>query len=173
MRRSLLLAFITSCVFLMTGTAVFPKIIPWYFSPFLATLFYKTSLKKAVWGSFAAGLITDLCCAQFFFGLFSLCHVVTCFLLHGRRKDFFEDRAVPFSLYTALISSALSLTLLLFSTGKENSLPLTPFLFLSECVIMPFVDAVYAFLGFTVPAFVYGYLRKHLFARQILQEEEE
>lgn len=160
-----------ACLFLWIGTALFPHFRVWPFAPFLAVLFHRTSFLAALWSSFFCGLSMDLLSSQFSFGLLALSHCITTLFLYGQKRHFFEDKPIAFSLYSALISAFLSLFLILLSSLSDKQIPLTPSLFFSDLLIMPFLDAFYAFLWFTVPSALYVYIRRYITLQRISNEE--
>lgn len=158
-------------LFLWTGTALFPYFRVWPFAPFLAILFHRTTFIQALWGSFFCGLSMDLTSSQFPFGLLALSHSITTLFLYSQKKHFFEDKIIAFSLYSALISLFLSSSLILFSSLSEKQIPLTPSLFFSDLLVMPFLDAFYALLWFTVPSTLYGYIRRYVVLKKLSNED--
>ncbi len=172
MRKPLWIFLSLSCLFLWVGTAFFPHFRVWPFAPFLAILFHRTTFIQALWASFFCGLAMDLTSSQFSFGLLALSHSTVTLFLYNQKKHFFEDKLIAFSLYSALISIFLSFTLILFSSLSEKQIPLTPSLFFSDLLVMPFLDASYAFIWFTIPSTLYGYIRRYIVLRKLSTEDD-
>lgn len=160
-----------ACIFLWVGTAFFPHFRVWPFAPFLAVLFHRTTFLSALWSSFLCGLCMDLLSTQFPFGLLALSHATTTLFLYGQKRHFFEDKPIAFSIYSAFISAFLSFFLILFSSFSEKQVPLTPSLFFSDLLIMPFLDAFYAFIWFTVPCALYTYAKRYIKQRKLASED--
>ncbi len=157
---SLWIPFFLALFFALLGTAFFSEIRIWAFAPFLAILYHRVSLSKALWISFSCGLLIDCLSSQFYFGLFSLNHTLASLLLYKQKNNFFEDKTIAFALNTTLIALFLSFFLLLFSCWScaiTCSLPLI----LSDLILMPFLDGLYALIWFTCPISLVLYLKKH------------
>ncbi len=171
-RLPIWMSFTWSCVFaLIVNTSFFPSIKLWSFAPFLVIQFYQVNFTKALWLSFFAGLVVDVFSSQFPFGMMALTHTATTFLLYGQRKHFFEDKTFAFFLYTALVSSFLSLFTIVFSAISSKQITVTLPLLISDLLIMPFSDALYGLVAFTLPSNAYFVFKKVILKRH-LQEEE-
>ena len=141
-------------------TLLAPQILPWahllYFAPLLVTLFYQRSLAACLWWAVCCGLLVDLLSSDGRLGLYALNYSGTALLLYGQRRNFFADSLSTLPLMTfffAAISSLFEIILvrllhtspLLSSTGAATHL-----------LLMPALDACYAFLLFTLPALLFG-----------------
>ena len=170
-RISLWIPFFLALSFLLIGTALFPEIRIWAFSPFLAIAYHRLSFPKSLWLSFFCGLLLDCLSSQFRFGLFSLNFVfVSCFL-YFQKKHFFEDKLLSLSLYSILISFLLSFFLILFAC-LSHEISLNPSLIFSELIVMPFSEGIYAFFWFTCPISLIVYFKKHGLRHLLPQEED-
>ncbi len=166
------ISFTWSVIFaLIIETSLFPGIKLWPFAPFLVLQFYRVTFVRALWLSFFAGLILDLFSSQFPFGVLAFIHTLTTLLLYNQRKHFFEDKVIAFSLYTALVSSFLSLLLILSSPFLGKQVPITIPLLISDLLLMPFSDAIYALLGFTLPSHLYFLVKKTILQKYFTQDE--
>ena len=152
--------FLLALTYLFLGTALFPQFRIWPFAPFLTLLFYRVPFKKALWLSFAAGLLMDIFSSQFKFGTFALNHVLVTALLYGQKQHFFEDKVVAFSFYTAIVSCCLSFSLLIISSISQKQIIITFPVLLSDLVFMPFLDALYTFVWFICPSSLYQLKKK-------------
>ncbi len=167
---SLWIPFLLALLFTLMGTAFFPEIRIWTFAPFFAILYHRVSLSKALWISFFCGLLIDCLSSQFYFGLFSLNHVLATFFLYGQKKNFFEDKATAFTLHTILIAVFLSFFLMLFSCWSHEIAWSMPLIF-SDLILMPLIDGLYGALWFTCPLSVILYFKKHGLKHLIPQKE--
>lgn len=173
MKLSLWIYFTLAFFFLVMGTAFLPYLRFWAFAPFLAILFYRVNFTKALWISFLAGLLMDVFSSQFKFGLFALNHVIVSILLYGQKKHFFEDKTIAFSLYTALISCLLSAFLIILSSLSEKQILVSAPVILSDLFIMPFFDAIYAFIWFICPSSLYFFLKGYILKKRLSGKESE
>lgn len=109
-------------------------------------------LKNVLWTSLGVGLIIDLFSSSPLFGAHAFAYTLTTLLLYSQKKHFFPDSLSTIPILTYFFS-LLSSTLLLMSTLLMVSLPLTFSSFATDFVIFPFLDALYAFLVFTLLPF--------------------
>lgn len=161
---SLWIPFTLAICFAFLGTAFFPGIRIWVFSPFLAILYHRVSFAGSLWISFFCGLLLDCISSQFRFGLFALSHVLASFFLYSQKKHFFEDKWVALSLYSWLISFFLSSFLMLFAC-MGSSLKGSLQLIVSDLFFMPLLEGIYAFLWFTCPLSLIVYFKRHGFRK--------
>jgi hypothetical protein len=171
MKKPLWIFLSLACLFLFLGTAFFPHFRVWPFAPLMVILFHRTTFLQALWGSFFCGLAMGFTSSQFSFGILALSHATTTLFLYGQKRHFFEDKVSAFSIYSALISIFLSSTLILFSSLSEKQIPLTSSLFFSDLLVMPLLDALYAFLWFTLPTSLYGYIKRYLLRQKFSTED--
>lgn len=149
------LGFLIACVMALLEGALFPELRLLPFAPFLALAYYRLSFPSALWAALGTGLLFDLMTAEMRFGLYALNFLLVTTIFYHQKKHFFEDKSLAFSLYTALIS--LGSTLLLFPFHDlAFSLPSL----ISDLIIMPLIDGLYAFLWFTTPVKLYKYLNE-------------
>jgi hypothetical protein len=159
--KSLWIPFFFALAFALYGTALFPALKVWPFSPFLAYLFYKVPFSKALWISFLIGFILDLLSSQFRFGLLSLTHVLVTLFFYRQKKHFFEDKPFGICLYSALLSMGSSAFLLLFA-GWDHQISVSLPLIASDLILMPFVDGFYAFFWFIFPFSAFSFCRQRI-----------
>lgn len=131
------------------------------FAPFLTLTYYRLSLSKALWAAFGCGLIVDLLSSYHRFGITSLTFCLTSFILYRQKRHFFQDKPIAFSLFSAIVSSFLTLTKLGILSLTEAPIRLNFTSAISDLVVMPLGDGVFAFLWFTCPIWVYHYFQKH------------
>jgi hypothetical protein len=127
-----------------------------FFIPFLVIVLYQKPLMTCLWIAFACGLILDMLQTGIRFGLFGLNYVLCIALLYSKKHHFFGDRISTLPLMTfflAFLSITLQLVLLyIFQQGFSLSWGLLIY----ELGILPFEDAIYAFLFFVLPLWFFG-----------------
>ncbi len=156
----LIFSFSLALFFATCGTVFLPRVHLFAFSPFLALLYNNTSFIKSLWMASLCGLIIDLLSSEFRFGVHALNYCLTTLLLYKQKKHFIEDKALALSLFTVIISIVSTpLQFFLISTFGR-ALPLSGKLILTDLMIMPVADAVYAFLWFTCPLKLYAHIKK-------------
>lgn len=129
----------------------FPKLHLLYFSPYLVRSFYQSNRIGVLWRSIGCGIVLDFLSSSSLFGITSLNYALVSCILYGQTRNFFEDKLFTLPLMTFLfsaLSTALSALLALFFA---QGFPLKGFWILSDCVIMPGADALYAFFLFLLP----------------------
>ena len=152
--------FSLAVIALWFGGAFFPSIRLAPFAPFLVICFYRTPFRKCLTLAFASGLLIDLLSTQFRFGLFGVIHLLTAALLYGQKKHFFEDKPLPFCLYSALTSAFLSGLSLLAAKFSSMEMAISFPVLLSDLIFMPLIDGLYAFLWFICPVALYSLVKK-------------
>ena len=127
------------------------------FAPFLAFLLTKHEFSKALWLSAFAGLTIDLYTTALPLGAHTLLYTLTVSLLYFYRHLFFFDKKGALALLTALVSmTATLLEIFLFSFFNEE-VRIGPLGLVTNVVVMPLVDALYALLFFWLPMEAYNF----------------
>jgi len=167
MKKPLWLVLLLTTLFLWYGTALFPFVHVWPFAPFLATVFHRVPFISALWISSFIGLAMDLTSSEYPFAVFSISHVVCTVFLYSQKRHFFEDKPIGFCLFSALISTFLSLILIFFSFFFSTKIPLTLASFFFDLVLMPPIDALYALIWVLTPTTLYGYIRRYVIIKKL------
>ncbi len=152
--------FLLSLGVMLFATVFFPSIRLSAFAPFLALVFMRSGFLPSLWVAAIAGLVMDLFSSQLRFGAFSLIYSLTALLTYHQKRLFFADKPQALSLYTALISAVLSLLELFFLTSVDPRFPLNFRVITTDVLGMSLLDAVYAFLCFTLPMKIYNHLKR-------------
>jgi len=147
-------------------TSFFP-ILP--FSPYLAILYRRSEWIKALWIATLCGFILDLLSTSPF-GLHALQMLVVTICLY-RFRIYFVDKPIGLASYTALISLASTLFSRLSLIIYDSGLPFTFKGLITDFILMPLADALYAFLFFSCPLIFYQLLRKLYFHFLFLKKE--
>ncbi|MBI3236693.1 MAG: hypothetical protein HYZ48_03200 [Chlamydiales bacterium] len=146
---------------LLFGTALFPNLHLFAFSPFFAIVYNKRSLIASLWITALCGTFLDLISSELTFGLTPLYLVLTTCALYRAKKHFFEDKPLSLSLFTALISSVATLLHIATTTIFDRAIHTLSWKFaLIDLIIMPMIDAIYAFIWFYLPMRGYLHIRK-------------
>ncbi len=157
---SLFFPFSLALFIALFGTALFPHIKFTAFAPFLALLYNKKSFSSSLWISALCGLSLDLLSSERLLGLYALSYSLTTLLAFKQKRHFFEDKPLALSLFTLLISVISTLCQILLISIFDRSLPLSGKLFLTDIILMPMVDALYAFLWFSCPMMLYLHIQR-------------
>lgn len=167
--------FALATSFALVGSVFFPLIRLCPFCPFFAIAYHRLTLVKSLWLSLGCGLILDLLSSQMHFGTYSLAYFLTTTILYQQKRHFFEEKPSALCLFSAVISSVSSLVLLLIAYGFDKQITISLALFISEVVIMPVLDAAYAFIWFACPIKLYVYIQRveirQLFKRNKPEDE--
>src|SRR5579871_3135483 len=156
----LVLPFFLALFFAVSGNVFLPWLHLFAFSPFLALLYYKTNFVKSLWIASLCGLAMDLLSSEFRFGLHSLNYCLITLLLYQQKKHFVEDRSLALILFTFIISIVSTLVQFFLISIFGRALPFSAKLLITDLVIMPLADAVYAFIWFTCPMKLYIHIKK-------------
>ncbi len=133
------------------------------FAPYLSFIFIKHSLKKLLWQSFLCGLMMDFLQSSLPFGYTSLSYILTSLILYRQKWLFFHDKLTSLALFSSLFSFIHSISQILLFDLSKKTLAFSWKHVLSELIVMPLCDGLYAFIGFTVPYLIYSYIKKHGF----------
>lgn len=164
--------FSLALFFALYGSAFLSEIRLIAFAPFFAIAFHRISYVKSLWLCFFCGLIIDLFSSQQHFGIYAVCYALTSCICYNQKKHFFEEKSLALSLFAGLISSISSLALILLTILFDRQFPITTEILVSEIVITPILDAVYAFVWFTVPMKMYAYISSGKW-KKFLEKTEE
>ena len=162
-----------SIVFAIYGSIFFTDIKLFAFAPFFAITFQRIRFIPSLWICLLSGLFMDTISSQEHFGAYAICYTVVGFVSYGQKRHFFEEKAIALSLYTLLISSIFSLSFMIITRFLGKGLALSPEFLFSELVFTPFLDALYAFIWFTVPMRAYLYIRSGKWKKHFKKAEEE
>jgi rod shape-determining protein MreD len=156
------LDFIFPCCLILT--LIIPSIFPTarllFFSPFLIVACYKQNLTYSLWIALGCGLIMDFFSSNLRLGIHSLNYCITLIMLYPQKKNFFADSVSTLPIMTFLFSSisTLIMAILLYSLEMKNVL--SWYWALTDLILMPVVDAIYAFGCYILPALLFGKPRR-------------
>lgn len=156
----LIFPFLLALAFAICGTAFLPhtRLLP--FSPFLAFLYNKTNFIKSLWIASLCGLVIDLLSTEFHFGIHAINYCLTTLLFYHQKRHFFEDKPLALSLFAGLISIVSTLLQFFLVCVFDHALPLSKKLLLTDLIVMPCADAIYAFLWFICPMKLFIHIKK-------------
>ena len=137
------------------------------FVPFLMICYIRKPLITSLYISFFIGLLLDLVSYDTPFGINSLCYPVIGLILHTQRSHFFDDKSFSLGLYTAIFSLLASIIEPLLLSMFENKQSLSWNMIFQNMFIMPFFDAVYAIIFFSLPIKAYSFINKFIRHRSL------
>ena len=141
------------------------------FAPFYAILNCRKNLTAALWISAGCGLIIDFLSAEPF-GVHTLIAIITTFFLY-RYRIYVVDKPVGLFSYTLVISFVLTLLNRILFFLHDPSFPLTLKGILTDFLVLPVADALYALLFFSYPLIVYNFLKKQWFRFHFLKKNSK
>jgi rod shape-determining protein MreD len=156
----LIFPFSIACFFALFESALFSSVKLFAFSPFLAFLYNRSNFQTSLWIASLCGLLIDLFSSEFRFGTHALGLCLTTLLLYRQKKHFFEDKPIALCLFALLIAATSSLLQLLLISIFDRALPFSMGLLATDLVLMPLVDASYAFVCFCCPMLLYLHIKK-------------
>ena len=154
--RRLDLIFIFSMVSLIATPALLPQWHLLFFAPFLVIASYQKSFSTCLWFAFFCGLFLDLLSSNIYLGLHACCFGLTIAILYPQRRHFFADSisTLPIlTFYFSLLSTLISA--ILFYCIESKNVFSWPWMW-TDVIVMPMIDAFYAFCCFILPALVIG-----------------
>ncbi|PCI92334.1 hypothetical protein COB11_07640 [Candidatus Aerophobetes bacterium] len=169
-KNKALIFFLVASFFALFSHALFPSLSILAYSPYLAFVFITKPLLKALWHSFFCGLIMD--CAQSYlpFGFCSIAYCIITVILYKQKWTIFEDNSFSLSIFAAsfsLLFSCMQVSVMYFI---KIPLKLSFSYFVKELLLMPFVDAIYAFVCFTSLFLIKTYIEKNRFPFFLLKK---
>jgi len=146
--------------FTLFNSALLPEVKLFSLVPLLVFFYNRFSFAKALWISALCGLGIDLLSSEFRLGLHALEYSLVTFALYHQKKHFFEEKPLAFSLFTILISVVATIVELCLIAVFDKPLPLSEKLLVTDLVILPLIDALYAFVCFSLPIRFYLHVKK-------------
>lgn len=156
----LLFPFSLSLLAALFATALFPTLPLCAFAPFLALLYQRRSFLFSLWIASACGLLIDLISAEMRLGIYAFNYAITTLLLYRQKKHFFEDKPLAISLYTAAISILSTLIQAGLFTLSGRKLIWSAKWVVTDLLLMPALDALYAALWICCPCLLYLTIRR-------------
>lgn len=168
-RYRLVGSFFVSFLLLLFLPIFFPSIRLTYFAPYLVIVCYRHSLLVSLWHALLCGVVFDTISSTYFFGMTSLQYCLTLTILYGQTRHFFEDKISTLPLMSALFAFISTLFQgALFNFFGQGELFSWKWLG-TDLLIMPFLDACYAYLVFSLPFKISQGLFKVIFRRKIIE----
>lgn len=136
--------------------SVSPKLRILFFAPFLILAIYQHSLTVCLWLAFFCGVILDLLSSSSRLGIEAIAFCLSILILHSQRRNFFADSFSTLPMMTflfSLLSTAIG-AVLLYAIEMHNIISFR--WMLTDLLIMPTIDALYAFFLFIFPAMLFG-----------------
>jgi len=144
----ILLSLTLSLLALIAGQVFFPGFPVLVFAPFCILIIRTKSQGFSLWAATLVGLLYDILSVSAYFGLYSLCYVLTALLVSLFCPRFLKS-SLP--LHTMAFSAVYALVhLALFQSFWG------PLAFASSLLIMPLVDGLYAFFWHSLPLLLYN-----------------
>ena len=149
-----------ACFFALFGSALLPQVKLLAFSPFLALSYHRLSFLGSLWVASLCGLFIDLFASDLRLGIHALSLCLVTLVLYQQKRHFFEDKPLAICLFTGLISWLATLIQWILIPLCGRSFALSKGLLLTDLLIMPLCDALYAFLCFCCPLMLYSHIKK-------------
>ncbi|MBN4066631.1 mreD [Simkania negevensis] len=149
--KPIVYSFFLSFILTLSLPVLWPSLHLAYFSPFFAVAYYRRSFLWCLLLSLIAGALLDLFSSTGPLGMHALNFCLTTALIYHKKRFFYQDALTTIPIITTLISAVSTLLHLSLLSFFGEQLPITKTLLLTDIVIMPLVDGVYAFLLFTLP----------------------
>lgn len=146
-------SFLLALIGAIVGPIVCPRFLLTYFAPFLVLLYYRRPLSNCLWSSLGCGLLIDLVSTHDRLGIHALAYCLATALLYRQKQHFFQDSLSTLPLMTLFFSFFSSLFSVVLINSVSQGFPLTGQWLAIDMLLMPVVDAIYAAVGFTLPAY--------------------
>lgn len=153
-KSRVLLAFLFALIPALVMPIVLPQVSLIFFAPFLCLTCYKRPLRTCLWYALGCGLIIDLLAPGLHLGVYAGNYLVSTLAVYQLRSRFFEDRPTTLPVITylfALVSTFLQVSLL---KGMGVPYILSSFWWLTDVLLLPIADALYALAWFALPVYL-------------------
>lgn len=150
----------TVCALISTPLFSFPLLA---YAPYLMWVLMHKSLKEVLWHSLLCGAIIDMLQSTCAFGTSSLCYVLVALVLYRYKWWFFNDKLGSLSLFSLLFSILFSFLQWISLNVQTHTLQLSWYALMSDFILMPICDSLYAFICFTAPLIIYEQIKKRGF----------
>jgi rod shape-determining protein MreD len=157
----LILAFILASVIAIFRTIFFPNLQIIAFAPFLALFFLNNNFLTSLWISIFAGIIMDLLSTATF-GIHALNYCLAATVVF-RYKRFFSDSSINLTIYTIILSLAISVIEIVLNAFLYRSINLSFLWIITDIFLMPILDGIYALIFFAVPLKINKIIQYSLF----------
>lgn len=158
--KNLSKSFLLGIILTIAMPVIEPSIKLTFFSPFLIIACYQKPLKTCLWLAFWCGLFIDLLSDYSRIGLYASDYCLTLVLLYPQRRHFFSDSlsTLPIMAFIFSLLSAFIMAVVLYGVEMKSvfSWPWT----IHNLLIIPCLDAAYAFLFFILPPLLFGKKRR-------------
>lgn len=142
------LLFIFSLLTMLTMPVFLPQLHLLAFSPFLALLCHHKPYFPSLCIAAGCGLIVDLLSSEARLGIYALSLCGATALLYPQKHHFFQDKPMALALFTALMSAITTLILMSVIAMFSRHVTISWQWFLVDVIVMPFIDALYAYFIF-------------------------
>lgn len=152
--KNLILPFLYTLFLALSLPTLLPQLHIFYFAPLIVISFYHIPKLSALRVALLCGWIVDLLSASTPFGFYALVYTIVAFLLYPMRLYFFEDSLSTWPIMTALFSVGVAIVSVCVAWILGEGIALSWGWFRADLFGMPLVDAAYAFVAFTLPAWL-------------------
>jgi len=160
-KNNLKFTFIAALIPTLLFPALFPAFRIQFMIPFLITLYYQRSYIDCLWGSLLCGLIMDLLSQNHRLGLYGMIFCMTTMILYRQRRNFFADTVTTLPIMTFFFSVTSTIIHGLLISTFDSKLNLSAAWFFTDLILYPLFDALYAFVFFVLPYWIFGKSRRN------------
>lgn len=140
------MAFVVACLATLIAPIFFPSLRLFFFAPYIASMIQKKELPYCLWVAFSCGLFLDVISSESRFGLVALDFTLATLLSYQLKGFIFRDHFSTFPLLTfGFASASACLQAFIEALFDHVNIFSWPW-FLSDILIMPFLDALFALL---------------------------
>lgn len=147
-------SYLAALIPLLYAPLLFGKFNIMTSAPLLFYILYKRGLSKALFHAFILGILQDLLASQTPMGFWTFNMVLTLFVLQRLKNLFFIEKIFTLPLLTLFFSCFSSLTYFLLFHTFCSKIHLSLKWVLTDLVVLPVGDALYALIAFSVPYYV-------------------
>lgn len=142
------------------GPVFFPGARLSFLIPSLVVLFYQRRLSFCLWAAFGLGLLLDTLSSSPSLELHVISFCTATALIYPQKRHFFADNISTLPILTFITSVTITLTQVAIAYIFQSKMIMGVDWVVTNLVLMPFFDSIYAFLLFQIPYLLIGKPRR-------------
>ena len=146
----------------LTMPLLYPALHVLFFLPYLAACCYRHTRQRCTAHAIGCGLVIDCLSSSVRFGLYTTLLALTVWLCYPMRRHFFEERPSTLPLMTCIFSLCWNALFGLTACLTMPDLALGRLWIFTDLIGMAIIDALYAYVCFSLPLMLVYALRRRL-----------
>ncbi len=146
-----LLSFPYTYALFFLFSALFPSLRLFFLAPWPVYVACRHTNGAALLAAFSSGFLLDILTTGTPTGFFTLIYPLALSLILSFKKLFFQEKLLTYPFLTTVFSFLITALYFIFRNIFCAKMTLTLHSFLTDWIVFPFADGLYAFISFTLP----------------------